>query len=332
MIPWSIWHAAVHRLLRQRSLLPPDSSVLVAVSGGQDSICLLKLLADLRSKWNWYLQVVHCDHRWRTDSGDNARFVADLCGQWQIPCRVITADAVPNGEAAARYWRYEVFTTVAIEHQCTHVVTGHTATDRAETLLYNLMRGSGADGLQALSWQRSLSDTYPALQVVRPILHLTRQQTAEFCTHFHLAFWRDATNDDIAYTRNRIRLELMPYLKQHFNSDIESTLVQTAELLTAEVAFLDKLAADLYQQVVQPPPGDAPWRIARNPLKPIPLALQRRVMRQFLQQVMSAQVSFDHVEKLVALIHAPNRTQTDPFPGNLLARVAGDWIVLQGLE
>jgi tRNA(Ile)-lysidine synthase len=330
MMAWSGWHATVHRLLKQRLLLPKESPLLVGISGGQDSVCLLKLLRDLQPKWGWSLQVVHCNHRWRADSSDNAHFVRELCQQWEIPCQVVTADSVPATEVAARHWRYQVFTAGALDHRCTHVVTGHTATDRAETLLYNLMRGSGADGLQALAWQRPLSETYPHLQVVRPMLMLTRQETAEFCQHFHLAFWHDVTNEDTTYARNRIRLEVMPYLRQHFNAEIESTLAQTAELLTAEVVFLEQMANDLYQQVTQPGERDGLWRVARSPLKATSLALQRRVMRRVLHQMMTVQVNFDHVEKLVVLINAPNRTQTDPFPGGTLAVVDGDWIIFKG--
>ena len=111
-----------------------------------------------------------------------------------------------------------MFEQLAVEQECLRIATGHTATDRAETLLYNLMRGSGADGLQALGWQRPISDTSPGVQVVRPLLNWTRQETATFCYQFNLPIWEDSTNQDRTYARNRLRLDVMPLLRKSFNA------------------------------------------------------------------------------------------------------------------
>ncbi|MGB5974266.1 MAG: tRNA lysidine(34) synthetase TilS [Nodosilinea sp.] len=326
-VPWSRIHAAVHQQLLSRSLLPQRATVLVAVSGGQDSVCLLKLLSDLRPKWSWQLRIVHCDHRWRADSKANAEFVQQLCEAWKLPCQIVTAGSrATDTEAAARQWRYQGFEDAALQTECSHVVTGHTASDRAETLLYNLLRGSGTDGLQALAWERSLRPD-SAISVVRPLLAMTRQQTEEFCRQFDLPIWQDSTNQDTRYARNRIRLELLPYLKHHFNPGAEATLAHTAELLTAEVDLLETMAEELYEQTVAAPAiATAAWSIQRLALRAAPLALQRRVLRRVLQQAIAVQVSFNHVEKLVALLGAANGSQSDPFPGGAIAVVEGDWV------
>jgi tRNA(Ile)-lysidine synthase len=319
---WTPLHAQLHRTLKERQLLERGQRVLVAVSGGQDSLCLVKLLLDLRSKWGWHLAIAHCNHRWRTDSDANADYVRQLAQDWQLPYYQQTAEVVATSEAAARSWRYQVLTAIAQQHDYSSIVTGHTASDRAETLLYNLMRGSGADGLQALVWKRSLT---PDIQLVRPLLGTTRAETGQFCQDAQLQIWDDTTNHDLTYARNRIRQELLPYLQTHFNSQAEHALSQTAELLQADVEYLETQAADLLQQLQHP---DRPG-LNRSLLQKSPLALQRRVIRQFLQQTLPCSPNFDHIEKLVGLIAAPNRSQTDPFPGGAIAQVEGTWIWLK---
>ena len=369
---WTPLHARIHRTLRSRHLLEKRQRLLVAVSGGQDSLCLVQLLLDLQPKWEWQLGIAHCDHRWRTDSKANADFVQQLAQNWQVPFYCHTAEQSLLSEAAARQWRYQNLAAIAQTHQYQAIATGHTASDRAETLLYNLIRGSGADGLQALTWQRPLhldaggfkSEIHScAPLLVRPLLEVTRAETAKFCQDRQLQVWEDTTNLDLKYARNRIRQELLPYIRSHFNSQVELTLAQTAELLQAEVEYLEQAARELRQQAVQiqqPEVGEKraeeaeeaegeiaiqnpksqiqnsltthySLKINRRILQTAPIALQRRVMRQILQQILSSP-NFEQIEKLTALIAAPNGTQTDPFPGGAIAKVDKDWIYLLQLH
>ncbi|MEM7758530.1 MAG: tRNA lysidine(34) synthetase TilS, partial [Cyanobacteria bacterium P01_A01_bin.40] len=175
-IYWTTLHSKLHQTLRQRSLLPPGAKILVAVSGGQDSLCLGKLLLDLRSKWNWQLAIAHCDHQWSTDVGIAAR-VESVASSWQLPCYLKIAPSLKETEAAARKWRYQALIEIATEQEFKYIVTGHTKSDRAETLLYNLIRGAGADGLAALTWQRPLN---AEITLIRPILEVYRHETLEF--------------------------------------------------------------------------------------------------------------------------------------------------------
>ncbi|MEH2217345.1 MAG: tRNA lysidine(34) synthetase TilS [Nostoc sp.] len=329
---WTPLHAKIHRTMRSRHLFERSQRLLVAVSGGQDSLCLIKLLLDLQSKWGWDLAIAHCDHRWRSDSQANAHHVENLAKTWGTSFYLETANEPINSEAAARDWRYEALSAIAQTNNYQYIVTGHTASDRAETLLYNLIRGTGADGLQALTWQRPLTTD---IMLVRPLLEITRTQTEQFCQEFNLPIWEDSTNQDLQYARNRIRQELLPYLQENFNPQVESALAQTAELLQAEVEYLEKVAQQLRQKALGI--GDEedslapllPLRLNRRVLQKAPLALQRRVMRQVLQQILADAPGFEHIEKLTALIIAPNRSQTDPFPGGAIAQVEGDWICLK---
>jgi tRNA(Ile)-lysidine synthase len=321
---WTPLHAKIHRTIHHRRLFERDQRLLVAVSGGQDSLCLIKLLLDLQPKWAWNLAIAHCDHCWREDSQANADHVQNLAQHWHIPFYLETANEPVNSEATARNWRYHALTKIAQTHHYQYVITGHTASDRAETLLYNLIRGTGADGLQALTWQRPLTDD---IILVRPLLEITRSQTQQFCQDFNLPIWEDSTNQNLQYPRNRIRQELIPYLKVNFHSQVETNLAQTAELLQAEVEYLEQTAHHWRLEAsVKGEKQDL--QLNRQILKTLPLALQRRVIRQVLQNILPESPNFEHIEKLVALITAPNRSQTDPFPGGVTAIVQGDWICI----
>lgn len=333
---WTPLHARLHRMLRHRHLLVQHRRVLMAVSGGQDSLCLAKLLLDLQPRWGWQLAIAHCDHRWPNDEGI-ATHVQRLAQSWTIPFFVKTATEVGTSEAAARQWRYQALIEIAQAQGYQVVVTGHTKSDRAETLLYNLMRGAGADGLQALTWQRPLAR---GLQLVRPLLDVTRAETFQFCQEQGLPIWEDSYNQDLNYARNRIRQELLPYLQTHFNPQVEVALAQTAELLRADVAYLEAAAQQLRQQAMTPLSGEgdkarqsgfseARPRLNRLVLQPASLALQRRVMRQFLATVQQAAPSFEQIEEMIALITAPNRSRTSSFPAGVTAVVEGNWIVLE---
>jgi tRNA(Ile)-lysidine synthase len=327
---WTPLHAQVQRELRSRSLIPAQARVLVAVSGGQDSLCLMAMLLALQPKWGWELAIAHCNHRWREDADANADYVAQLAQDWHVPFFVQVAAETPRSEAMARAWRYQVLAELAAAGNYTRVVTGHTQSDRAETMLFNLMRGSGTDGLQSLGWQRSL---VAGIELVRPLLGVTRSQTGEFCQEMGLRVWEDSTNQDLHYARNRIRQELIPYLQTHFNPQVEQALAQAAELLSGDVEYLEQLAEAALREAIPVPGGVAneldQWRLHRLKVKALPLAMQRRVVRLFLQKLIPTALGFEQVEQVVNLLGAPNRSQSQPLAGGAIVRVAGEWLVLR---
>ncbi len=243
-----------------------------------------------------------------------------MAQNWQLPFYLQTARVLPETEAAARQWRYQALSAIAREKDFQYIVTGHTKSDRAETLLYNLIRGAGGDGLAALSWQRSLIEK---VTLVRPILGIYRRETLEFCHQFDLPIWFDVVNQNNQYARNRIRGELIPYLQEHFNPKVESSLAQTAELLRADVEYLESTAQDLLQQA-QATNSD---RLNRDCLKNAPLAIQRRAIRQFLPLVINRQPNSEQIEAVVNLISAPNKSRSSTLPGDAIAEVSGKWII-----
>jgi tRNA(Ile)-lysidine synthase len=145
------------------------------------------------------------------------------------------------------------------------------------------------------------------------------------CQKLQIPIWEDSTNQDRQYARNRIRLDLLPYIQQHLNPNVEKALSQTVEVLQAEVDYLETEARVWREKVTD----STTFALNRQTLCNAPLALQRRVARQFLQQILPVAPSFEHIEKLVILLSAPHRSQTDPFPGGWMAQVEGDWIQLR---
>jgi tRNA(Ile)-lysidine synthase len=328
---WTALHATVHQTIRQRKFLKQGQAVLLGFSGGQDSMCLLQILRDLQPKWGWRVALAHCDHRWPSNSGENASYVRQLARQWELEFYSFTAASVLKGEAEGRVWRYQTFTELAHAQGFSTVLTAHTASDRAETLLYNLLRGSGMEGLQALAWQRPLSER---VLLVRPLLAVTRQQTKEFCQQLSLPIWQDTMNQDLAYRRNQIRLELIPWLRQQFNPQVETALAKTAEILQAETDYLNSQTLDLLTRcsIAEVSFENHIAALDRSVLQGSPLALQRRALRHWLSDRLGIQPNYEQVEKTVALIRGHSGTRSDPFVAGIVAEVKGSWLCLIQLD
>jgi tRNA(Ile)-lysidine synthase len=212
---WSADHLRLHRQLRrQPSLLPAGAPLLLSVSGGQDSMAMTGLLADLSRLHGWSLTLWHGDHGWRPESGRQAKELAAWAAGEGLPLVLERAQPAPPCEDQARQWRYRRLAELAALRGISHVVTGHTATDRAETVLLNLARGSHRRGLASLRPSRPLhSDPGGSPQLVRPLLNFCRDDTARICQSRGLPIWLDSSNDDRRYGRNRLRAEVLPVLE-----------------------------------------------------------------------------------------------------------------------
>ena len=224
----------------------PPSTVVVAVSGGADSMALLHLLTRMRAAWSLNLVVAHLDHNLRPESADDACFVAEMAERWNLP---VETTRLPSGalihegnlEAAARRWRYGFLAQVAVDHQVdgntVDVAVAHTANDQAETVLMNLIRGSGLHGLAGMQAVRPLivqDRPVPRVRVVRPLLDVSRSEIMQYLKEHNIPWREDSTNQDRTFVRNRVRHEIIPLL-QEINPQIVASLCRTASVLDAEV-------------------------------------------------------------------------------------------------
>lgn len=318
---WTLLHSRLHQTLKQRQLLPLQAKLLVAVSGGQDSLCLLRLLLDLRSRWQWTVAVAHCDHLWATDKGI-AEHLRGITEAWGVDLYLKTADnPVAATEAAARQWRYRMLVEIAAEKGFTYLVTGHTESDRAETWLYNAIRGAGSAGLAALSWKRQLT---PNITLIRPLLQVSRRETRDFCRDLEIPVWEDVCNQNLKYARNRLRREVIPYLEEHFHPQAGKNMAQTAEILRSEADYLAEIARHLLGKI-QTEDGKG---LNRRQLKEVHLCLQRRIVMAFLQTNLPKMPNFEEIEATIALIDAPNRSRSSTLAGGYLLEVRGELILL----
>lgn len=312
--------AAVRRALDAASLGRPATTLVVALSGGPDSVALTTALARLARTRGFSLVAAHLDHGLREGSAADAAFCTRLCEALQVPLRTATADVQGRArreggglEQAARRERYAFLRAVKAEAGAEAIAVAHTCDDQAETVLLRLLRGAGRTGLAAMR-PRSAG-------LVRPMLGVSRQQVM---AHLRARgfWWRDdPTNADTRLLRNRVRHELLPLLEARFNPAARRTLARAATVLAAEQELLESLAGELFARTTRVRRGRAV--IDRAALAAAPDALARLVLRRALRAAGGLRgVAGIHVERLLALARARNGSgRRLPLPGGREARV-----------
>ena len=306
---WTSWHDRLHRrLLMQPQLLPQGSALLLAVSGGQDSMALLALLQDLAPLHGWSLSLWHGDHRWHDNSSRIAAELSSWCQKWQLSLQVDQAapGEVPS-EAKARHWRYERLDQRGRQAGA-DVVTGHTASDRAETMLLQLARGSDLAGLAALPSVRPLSPEGPLLR--RPLLHLQRKDTLQICRELALPIWEDPSNQSSEFARNRIRQEVLPVLEELHPGSTQrmSDLAERVSQVRDSQTELSQMALKLLQTAAG---------LDRRGLGALSPATRRLLLAQWLQQQGVPALPSSQLEEL-------SRRLESGAPGGA-ADLAGGW-------
>jgi tRNA(Ile)-lysidine synthase len=244
----------------------PGERVVVAVSGGPDSLALLSILREILPVVPLHLTVAHFDHRWRANSDADRSFVAETAARWGFDFLSGHAEAdLPHTEAAAREARYAFLRRTAQNTDSTAIVLGHTQDDQVETLLLHLLRGSGSRGLSAM--RRRDGD------LARPLLDISHRDIESYLKRLHLTPLRDPSNDDPRFTRNRLRRQLLPAIDQ-FDPSARELLARTADILAEEDRYLDDQVRALPDTI----------GIDRASFAQLPPAIQRRLIRRLIPE------------------------------------------------
>lgn len=235
--------AAVRRAIKRYRLVQPGERVVVAVSGGVDSVVLLHCLLRLREEWSLALHVAHFDHRLRESSRQDARFVEELAASWDVP--VTTRSWEGKGrrgrslQAEARSARYRFLEETATLGGATKVALAHHRDDQAETVLLHLLRGSGLRGLRGMLPLREG-------RFIRPLLDVGREEIERYAKRHHLSFVEDPSNQNTRYLRNRIRWHLLPLLQREYNPAIARVLARMATSLAEDDDYLEGHAGEAF--------------------------------------------------------------------------------------
>lgn len=268
----------VKKTMTERGIMP-EKSVLVALSGGADSVALLHIMQEISAEFGFLVYAAHINHGLRgASAARDAEFSETLCEKLGIKCFVNNADvrgyakACGIGEeAAGRAIRYDFFTEIMRKYGIECTATAHHKNDNAETILMNFMRGSTVGGLCGIPYRRG--------KYIRPLLDVTRGEIEKYCEEHGLEYMTDETNLDTVYTRNKIRNVMIPFIREKFNPNFSETVTANAKIMSDEDDFLNESAKSAYSDAVTDGAADI------EKLNSMHKAIARRVIRMMLDGV-----------------------------------------------
>ena len=276
--------AQIKGTIQKHRMLLPGEAVLVACSGGADSVALTHFLRELAPQLKLRLSLLHLDHVLRPGSSKDLSFVRRVARQFKIPFygakRKAHQKVFPKGlspEEAARQIRYDYFQEVSKKTGIRKIALGHHQDDQAETILMRVIQGTGLRGLQGIRpvVQRE------GMTLIRPLSELSRREIRDFLRKRSIAYRKDPTNHSSRFLRNRIRRELLPLIEKRFNPQIREALCRLAETATAESAGLEAWAKKHWRNYLRSRRNGTLW-LDRGPFLALPSALQFRILDRIL--------------------------------------------------
>lgn len=319
----------VQETIDRHRMLAVGEMIVVAVSGGVDSMVMLHLLLRLRTRYSISLHVAHLNHELRgAESAETANFVRTHCEVHQIPATVTSADGrilrdrrMGSVQAVARDLRYRFLERVADEQNADKIALGHHRDDQAETVLMNLLRGSGIRGLGGIPPVRG--------RVIRPLIDCAREEIERYARKEGIPYVEDSSNRTLVYSRNRIRLQLLPELAKRFNPRVVHALANAATIFEAEDALVNGMAAKELRAVLVSRSREA-FVLSIPPMATLPSALRWRMIRRVAEELRGGRpgLTFQQTLAIDRLVMTRGAQGAVYAPGGLRAQRAGDRLVL----
>jgi len=316
--------------IQENQLVSSQHCLLVAVSGGPDSVCLLHILVKLREELGIRLHIAHLNHQLRgTESEADAQYVSDLAHRLDIPATIEQRDVKAyqaqqhvSLEEAAREVRYTFLAQAAKSIGANRAAVGHTADDHIETILMHLIRGTGTKGLRGLQPSSRWQSSGNSLTIVRPLLPVSRWETADYCHNHQLMPRIDASNLSLSPLRNRIRHQLLPLLES-YNPQVAEALLRTARIASDDLAFLDKETTRQWGKIVQIQ-GNAITLNKKRVLE-LPAALKRYLLRRVIEDLLGnlKDIERRHIEEIMDALTKPAGKRLS-LPGGLVFSIEYD--------
>lgn len=317
----------VYNTIEKYKMICQGDSIVTGVSGGPDSMCMLHILLRLKDKFDLSIFAAHLNHQFRgKEADDDAIYVRDICHEWGIQTFIkvfdVPAYAKENGlssEEAGREIRYELYDEVMKKVGGQKIAVAHNMNDHIETIFMNLLRGSGIEGLKGIEAVRG--------QIIRPLINAERDEIEEYCRINKISPRIDKTNLEPIYGRNKIRLELIPYIKDTFNPNIMSTLNRFSDIAVLENDYMDKEAEKSFFEVAESYENGIKYCI--NKLDNLHPALQRRVIRIGLEKLLGSLkgIEYKHIEEILKILH-DNTGAAAVLPRNIRAYVSYENLII----
>lgn len=307
--------------INKYKMITKGDRIIVGVSGGPDSISLLHVLHSISGKFLINIHAAHLNHMLRGREADlDTEYVKSFCEKMGIPCSVKYVDvnrlSQQTGlslEEAGRKARYDFFSDLAGEIGATKIALAHNMNDQAETILMRIMRGTGIDGLCGIKPVRDG-------MYIRPLIEIPRSEIEKYCKENNLTPRIDRTNLEPVYTRNKIRLELIPYIKENFNSRIEYSLSLMSRLLSEDNDFLNEYVNNIYETIAEKDKGKV--LIDVNLLKPYTVSIKKRIIRKAISEAKGNLIGIEnkHVELSLSIAEEGSTGAAVELPGEIKAQ------------
>ena len=287
---------------KKHKLLDQGDRIVVGVSGGADSVCLLFVLLSLQKEYDLKIHVVHVHHGIRPEAGEDAAYVEKLCLEKGLPFTLVRRDIPTEAKAhgcseeeAGRKARYEVFEEFLKKEGAQKIAVAHNANDRAETMLFHLFRGTGLTGLSSIRPMRE--------QVIRPILCLERAEIEAYLENLCLDYCHDKTNDSDDYTRNKIRHHILPYAEAEIVDGAVGNMVRTADILAETENYIEEQVQKAKAQCVEATEGLPGYRLRKESFDMLPVFMKKRLLLELLKELSPGHkdIAAVHVEDVCRL-------------------------------